>query len=642
MGLYSTIYGVQQGRLEAMAAESSIKEKKTSLIGDVLVKAGVITPEQLDRAVRIQGRLEQHRQLGEVLVELGYATRQCIADAISQHGKAMRIGEILVEQGLITEAELQTALHIQRDQGRPIGEVLVHMGAITERTLLQNVAHQAGVPYIEPSLGMLDRRVLDSCSPDYMEKFKFVPFSVTDDREYLVVVSDLRNDETIHAVTDVYQGRFRLALGPSEIVHQTIEEIRKFKASDVGREGGQEGSVTDLVNHILAQAIEDRASDVHIEPQSTNIRLRYRIDGSLVYKTDLPLELLPQIVSRIKIMAECDIAERLRHQGGRLAFEHNGEEFDMRLSIYVTVHGEACVIRVLNKQMGLVDLDELGMAPTMRERYKRDVLDLPTGVVMVTGPTGSGKTTTLYSCLDYCNSAERKIITAEDPVEFMIDGLVQCSTSDKAGRTFESSLREIVRQDPDIIVLGEIRDRQTAEIAIQAALTGHKVYTTFHTEDTIGGLVRLLNMEIEAFLISSTVISVVAQRLLRRICDQCCVPYQPTPLELARLGLDHGEIRGYEFKKGRGCKNCSYTGYRGRVGVYELLVVNQEVQEAILAKRSAHEIRQISQETTGLVSMREDGIAKVIRGHTTFEEVLRHTPRTMEQRPLGELLSMTK
>lgn len=626
-----------------MTPEGTAKVQKTSLIGEVLAKAGVITSEQLDRAIRVQDRLEQHRQLGEVLVELGFATRQSIADAISKHGKSMRIGEILVEQGLITENDLQTALSIQRDGGQPLGTVLVHMGAITERTLLQNIAHQAGVPYIEPSLGMIDRRVLESCSPDYMEKFNFVPFSATEDRDYLVVVCDLRNDETIHAITDVYQGRFNLALGPSEIIQSTIEEIRKFRTNQSGRvESGEESSVVNLVNHVLSQAIEDRASDIHIEPQSNNIRLRYRIDGSLVYKTDLPLDLLPQIVSRIKIMAECDIAERLRHQGGRLQYEHNGDEFDMRLSVYVTVHGEACVIRVLNKQMGLVNLDELGMVPTMRERYKRDVLDMPTGVVLITGPTGSGKTTTLYSCLDYCNSAERKIITAEDPVEFMIDGLVQCSTSDKAGRTFESSLREIVRQDPDIIVLGEIRDKLTAEIAIQAALTGHKVYTTFHTEDTIGGLVRLLNMEIEAFLISSTVISVVAQRLLRRICDQCSTPYQPSPLELARLGLDHAELRGYEFKRGRGCKNCSYTGYRGRVGVYELLVVNLEVQEAILARRSAHEIRRISQETTGLVSMREDGIAKVIRGFTTFDDVLRYTPRTTVQRPLGELLSMTK
>jgi type IV pilus assembly protein PilB len=290
--------------------------------------------------------------------------------------------------------------------------------------------------------------------------------------------------------------------------------------------------------------------------------------------------------------------------------------------------------------MALVSLDELGMCHAMMERYRNDVLDLPTGVVLITGPTGSGKTTTLYASIDYCNDITAKIITAEDPVEFTIEGIVQCSIFDKVGRTFEMTLREMVRQDPDIIVLGEIRDRTTAQVAIQAALTGHKVYSTFHTEDTIGGLLRLIDMDIETFLISSTVISIVAQRLLRRVCPKCSAPYVPTAREVQAVGLEMAEVREYDYLKGRGCAHCAYTGYRGRVGVYELLVLNDQVKEAILQKKTAHEIRAISTETTGLISMREDAVAKVIKRTTTFEEVLKHTPRTFVMRPLRQILSM--
>ncbi|MBM3288778.1 MAG: type II/IV secretion system protein, partial [Candidatus Hydrogenedentes bacterium] len=441
--------------------------------------------------------------------------------------------------------------------------------------------------------------------------------------------------------------RYDLALGPKDAIKQTIEDYRRFRTdrqTDGRRPATEspEDSIIQLVEHIITSAIDDRASDIHIEPMSEKIRLRYRIDGVLVYKTDLPKDLLPRINSRIKVLAECNITEHQRHQGGRFFFKVGQREYDLRLSIYITVHGESIVMRILNKQTGIVGLEGLGMCPSMRDRYRNDVLDLPTGVVLITGPTGSGKTSTLYSSLEYSNTVDTKIITAEDPVEYMIDGIVQCSIYDKIGRTFETTLREIVRQDPDIIVLGEIRDKITAETAIQAALTGHKVYSTFHTEDTIGGLLRLIDMQIETFLISSTVISVAAQRLLRRICSLCTAPYTPTQQEVERVGIKVEDVRDLELKKGRGCKTCNYTGYFGRIAVYELLILNDDVKEAILAKRPAHVIRRISTETTGLVSMREDGIAKVIRGFTTFEEVLSQTPRTFETRPLRQILNMTQ
>ncbi len=620
-------------------------QKRRSAVGQALVDEGVITPEQLQRALRVQSLLEEPKRLGEVLIELGYATRQAVTEAITKHGVGIRLGDMLVEQGIITLEALDMALAIQRGRGVRLGEALIQLGAINKHTLIHCIAHQAGVPFIEPTLSMIDPNLLRGVSPSYLTKHQFVPFSKNEEGRVTVVVSDLNNNDTRQAVDEMYQGNAIRALGPEEAICSSIEDFQRFreKAEDKSAPDVQfaEDPVVALVKYLFSQAIEQRASDIHIEPMTDKIRVRYRIDGVLVHKTDLPLDLLPKIISRIKILADCNISEHQKHQGGRLLFAYGEKEIDMRLSIYVTVYGESAVLRVLNKELALVSLDELGMSASMMERYRTDVLDLSTGVVLITGPTGSGKTTTMYSSIDYCNDLSRKIITAEDPVEFTIEGITQCSIFDKVGRSFEMSLREMVRQDPDIIVMGEIRDKTTAQVAIQAALTGHKVFSTFHTEDTIGGLLRLIDMEIETFLISSTVISIVAQRLLRRICQKCSAPYMPSAKEIQAVGLDIAEVRQYEYYRGRGCNHCAHTGYRGRVAAYELLVLDEEVKEAILQKKTAHEIRKISVETTGLVSMREDGVAKVVKGLTTFEEVLNRTPRTFDMHPLRQIASNT-
>ncbi len=618
--------------------------KEPATLGSALVADGIITEEQLERAVRIQKRLEERKNLGEVLADLGYAKKQAINEAIARHGGALRIGDMLVEQGLITPEALSQGLRVQKEHGTLLGEALVQLGAVNERTLLQNIAYQARVPFIEPSLAMVEPALLRGISPDYLKSHRFVPFSKDSEGRTTVIVPDLKDGAVRQAARDLFHENVVFALGPEDAILQTIEDYHRFRRrtegrDDQGTETGEE-VVVNLVNHLLSQAIDEGASDVHIEPMSDKIRIRFRIDGVLVYKTDLPLDLLPKILSRIKIMADCNITEHQRHQGGRILYPYEDKELDMRVSIYVTIHGQSAVLRVLNKDLALLSLDELGMTPSMMERFRRDVLDVPTGVVLITGPTGSGKTTTLYSCIDYSNNISTKIITAEDPAEFTIEGIIQCSIYDKVGRTFEHTLREIVRQDPDIIVLGEIRDPVSAKVAIQAALTGHKVYSTFHTEDTIGGLLRLIDMDIETFLISSTLISVVAQRLLRRICPKCSVPHVPTGREIQMVGLKTEEVREHEYLRGQGCAHCAYTGYRGRVAVYELLVLNEMVKEAILQKKPAHVIRQISMETTGLVSMREDAVAKVIAGTTTFEEVLKHTPRTYAMRSLRQVIAL--
>ena len=617
--------------------------KIRSTVGEALVKEGVITDDQLDRALQIQHLLDEPGQLGDLLFELGYAGNKAITEAIVKHGGNMRLGEMLVEQGMVRPEIFEKDLASQKDRSIKIGEALMEMGAINERTLIRNIAHQSHVPYIEPSFAMLESSLLRGVSADCLQKYLFVPFSKNEDDRVLVVIPDLEDEKRKSAVEEIFQGNVEFSLGPKDAIQLTIDDLKKQSVQHkASQNDSADDAVIKLVEHLLTQGIEEGASDIHIEPMDEVIRVRYRIDGVLIYKTDLPKGLLPKIISRIKVLAECNITEHQRHQGGRISFPFQGEEVDLCVSIYVSIHGESAVFRVLNKSMGIVGLSELGMTPSTVERFRDDVLDQPTGVVLITGPTGSGKTSTLYSSIDYCNDYSRKIITAEDPVAYTIEGIVQCSICEKGGRNFEQTLREIVRQDPDIIVLGEIRDKDTAQVAIQAALTGHKVYSTFHAEDTVGGLLRLVDMGIEAFLIASTVVAIVAQRLLRRICPECTTAYSPTAREVASVGLDMKEVWEYEYQRGRGCAKCLYTGFRGRVAAYELLILNEEVKDAIISKKTANEIRDISVETTGLVSMREDAIGKVLKGITTFEEVLNHTPRTFSVRPLRQIISRSQ
>jgi type IV pilus assembly protein PilB len=385
-----------------------------------------------------------------------------------------------------------------------------------------------------------------------------------------------------------------------------------------------------------------QASDIHIEPMRNLIRVRFRRDGILMLHKELDKKLAPVIASRLKVLSKADIAEKRRHQGGGFSFNDpkSGRKSDVRVSFYATIFGEKIVMRLLSRKAELLDIKEVGMAPRMLERFVEDALDFPSGVILITGPTGSGKTTSLYGCINYLNDMERCITTAEDPVEYVIDGIAQCSLNPKINLTFEETLRHMVRQDPDVIVLGEIRDQFSAESAIQAALTGHKVLTTFHTEDSIGGLLRLMNMEIETFLISSTVVSVLAQRLLRHVCEHCAEPYRPNAHELQRLNCSQADLAGASFRSGRGCEHCHYTGYAGRVGVFELLVLNEMVKDAILSKKTSSEIRRISVETSGLITLLEDGLAKAAQGLTTLQEVLRHLPRMGKPRPLKEILRL--
>jgi type IV pilus assembly protein PilB len=532
-----------------------------------------------------------------------------------------------------------------------LGEIVTTLKLVPVRQMLLALSYQFDMPYIEPDVHVLDRKLLGRMSIPFLRRSVAVPV-FTDGEAVMIITPDPLRKDLVKEFTEMLRRPVQLAIGPKAEILQALEDFERMHRGASGTERGAarpdgeavdptEENVIGIVDYLIAKAVRQGASDIHIEPLANRVRIRYRIDGVLVHRTDLPLSLAPKISSRIKVLANSDIVEKRKHQGGRIYVEVDGGRVDLRVSIYVTVHGENVVIRVLNAETGILPMEKLGMLPRMLTAYKETVLDAPTGIVLITGPTGSGKTTTLYSSVTYCNDMGVKIITAEDPVEYILEGIVQCSIDVKAGRDFNQTLREIVRQDPDVIVLGEIRDRETAAIAIQAALTGHKVFATFHTEDAIGGLLRLIDMDIETFLISSTVVCVIAQRLVRRICSNCKTAVDPTPYELRVLGLTNEPIDDFKIYRGAGCASCHDTGYKGRVGIYEMLVLNDDLRGAILAKKPAHEIREGACAGSGLFSMQEDGIAKVLLGLTTFEEIIKHVPRSVNQRSLRDLLAFS-
>lgn len=608
-------------------------------IARLLVRRGVISEAQLVYAKRVQGKLISERSLVEILRELRLLDRGQLAEALKSEALEIRIGELLVELGRIRPGDLAAALNIQRESGeqRKLGDILVEFGFIDEQQLIEILATKLGFPYVLPDPATIDRTLLRQVPPKMFVQNCFVPVARQDNR-VLIAFADPLDLEDREAADRIFGRQVLPAIAPRQAIREAVELFRR------GVQRGQipeadDTTVVGLVNSLLDEAMQQGASDVHIEPMKDRLRVRFRRDGVLAVHREFNLDLAPPITTRLKVMAEADIAERRRHQDGRILYESpaTGLSLDLRVSFYITVHGEKIVLRLMNKKGELLAIEDIGMAPRMLQQFRDDALQCPSGIMVITGPTGAGKTTTLYSCVNALNDLESSIITAEEPVEYVIDGISQCSINPKIGVTFTETLRHIVRQDPDIIVMGEVRDTFSAETAIQAALTGHKVLTTFHTEDAVGGLLRLLNMGVEAFLIASTITCLLAQRLLRRICPHCTVPYVPTPEEYRRLGYTHGDLAGAELMVGRGCAACRFTGFRGRVGIFELLLLNDRVKEAVMARKTVHEIRRISLDSSGMVSLLEDGIAKAAQGRVSLPEVLKRLPRFERPRPLYEL-----
>jgi type IV pilus assembly protein PilB len=603
-------------------------------IVSILLKEGHLTNKQISYALRIQSKLETPRILLDILKDLQYLTNDQITGAIRRNFTSFRIGDLLVELGHINEIQLKTCLEAQKKEAtkRKLGEVLVSHNFIREQDLLEILSVQLGFPLIEVEFTDIDLKLISNARAALFREFMFLPIRREGDR-ILIAFADPSDTRAINEAKKLFQCDINPAITRKESIDQYVNRFQTG-AGSLTSISKSDVSVTDRVNGIIMEAISLGVSDIHIEPLTDRLRVRFRLDGVLIHHKDFPLEIVPPLTSRIKIMCQADIAEKRRHQGGRIEFQSSEVEVDIRVSFFVTVHGEKIVMRLLRRQAHLLSIADVGMPPRMLARFRDEALDCPSGVVLVTGPTGSGKTTTVYSCINYLNKPDVSIITAEEPVEYMVDGIAQCSIDPKINLTFKETLRHIVRQDPDIVVIGEIRDTFSAQIAVQAALTGHKVLTTFHTEDSIGGLVRLMNMEVDVFLISSTVLCVLAQRLLRRVCPTCKKPHKMTPAELRLLDYSPKDILNANFQKGFGCNECAYTGYRGRLAVHEMLVLNEPVRDAILEKKTSYQIRNISIKTTGLVTLMETGIAIAATGATTIEEVLRCLPRLQKPRSL--------
>jgi type IV pilus assembly protein PilB len=608
-------------------------------IAALLVREGVITPEQLSYAQRVRSKLLSTKTLLDVLQELGSVTRDAIAQTLRRNNLSIRIGDLLIELGQIRESDLAAALNLQKEgaERKMLGDIFVEHGFIEERKLIEVLSYQLGFPVAELEFRKLDRELLARTHYATFREFNFVPLGV-EEGVVTVAFSNPLDGRCREAAVKLYGVGLKAVIASKKSIHAALNSAEK-NAGSFEASVPDDNTVAGLINKLFDDAISEGASDIHVEPLKDRLRIRFRHDGIMMPHLELPLDVAPQVSSRIKVMAQADIAERRRHQDGRILYasRQHGFNLDLRVSFFITIFGEKIVLRLLSKKEAILDISQIGMAPRMLEQFIADALETPSGVMIITGPTGSGKTSTLYGCVSHLNDINTSIVTAEDPVEFVIEGVAQCSINAKIGVTFEETLRHIVRQDPDIIVLGEIRDNFSAETAIQAALTGHKVLTTFHTEDSIGGLLRLMNMQIESFLISSTVVCVVAQRLLRLVCNDCGETYVPTPAEYSRLGYLAKDLAGAQFRLGRGCKACRFTGFKGRMAIFELLIMNEPVKEAIMLNKSSSEIRRLSMETSGMVSLFEDGLVKAANGLVSIQEVLRDLPRISRPRPLSEL-----
>lgn len=565
-----------------------------------------------------------------------------------------QIGEILVSRGYITPDQLQSALDAQ--SGLPtmeaLGETLVSMGYLSHRDKLRCLAEQWGVDFIDLETFPVDVDVVKLVGQEICRRYKAIPIARPNgkvmvamkdpndiyaiDPLRLIIGSDiepvLAEEEDIIAAIARYfaddgsaQDAFQHALKEIDVDAIEVTTASDTTSDEPGidqlRELVDEAPIVRLANLILGQAAKDGASDIHVEPTRDGMRIRYRVDGILREAMQLPRKVQSALTSRLKIMSTMDIAEKRAPQDGRISLVIDGKQWDFRVSTLPSAFGEKVVLRLLDKSAIGVGLHRLGIMPKTLEQFE-NLITRTYGIILVTGPTGSGKSTTLYSVLSKLNSTEKNILTIEDPVEYELAGLTQVGVNPRAGLTFAAGLRCMLRQDPNIIMVGEIRDSETALIAVEAALTGHLVLSTLHTNDAAGAVSRLLDMGVEPFLIASAVCGVLAQRLCRVICPRCKVAYQPPMDAVRRLGISQENTQGVKFYRGKGCDFCKGTGYKGRTGIYELMAVNDEIRELALERASSQKIKEAAIRG-GMVTLKADATEKVLLGMTTLEETLR-------------------
>ena len=542
----------------------------------------------------------------------------------------MRLGEMLLERKFINRDDLDRALEIQKERGEKLGKILIDLGFAAQRDILATLAEQLNVPLVTLEGPLLVTPETEKLPARFLRQSRVLPIS-QDDGTLTLAMADPLDFETMSAVRSTTGLRVRPALAAEG---ELAEALDKYYGESAKRDGEYEGDgheaaadleqlrdmaseapVIRLVNATIAAAVEKRASDIHIEPFEKEFRIRFRVDGVLQEQDPPPKEMKAAIISRVKLMAKLNIAERRLPQDGRIKIKVLGREVDLRVSTLPTLYGESVVMRLLDRSQGdFYDLQSLGFDQHMLDRMTY-YTSLPHGILFVTGPTGSGKSTTLYSALKRINQPDKKIITIEDPVEYQMDGINQIHVNPQIGLTFAAGLRHIVRQDPDVIMVGEVRDRETADVAIRSALTGHFVFSTLHTNDAPSAITRLTDMGVENYLICSSLVSVLAQRLVRKICPQC----------KASAGK-HLTPTGDEIEvfKGKGCEHCAGTGYRGRVGIFELMELNEEIRRLIMSNADASLLVTAARKN-GMRTLREDGWQKVAAGVTTAEEVTRVT-----------------
>jgi len=563
--------------------------------------------------------------------------------------KRRLLGQILKEMGLVTESQVQEALAIQKQRGGVIGEILVQLGYVSEMDVKRALCKQAGVQEVDLDKIEIPPELIERVPPEVANTYKVVP--VAEEKGVLyVAMKDPLDVKTLDSLRFLIGDRVEGVMSEPEAVERAVEryyggatestgdilrglddsaleEFEKVEAETIDEETitrlADAAPVKKLLSLILLNAIRDKASDIHFEPFENEFKVRYRVDGALYEMQPPPKALGVALTSRIKVMANLNIAERRLPQDGRIVINVAGNMVELRISVLPTMFGESVVMRVLDRSVVSLDLDRLGFRDDDIAAF-RELISKPNGVILVTGPTGCGKTTTLYSALNELNSIDKKIITTEDPVEYDLEGIIQVEVHPEYDVTFANCLRSILRQDPDIILVGEIRDLETAEIAVHASLTGHLVFSTLHTNDAPTAITRLLEMGVEPFLITASLEGVVAQRLVRRICTACKTPFVPSADILAEIGLTPEDVGNRKFYHGRGCAACNNVGYKGRMAIVEMLVMDDDLRDLIMKGASSTTLREAAKEK-GMRTLRQSGILAIYDGLTTIEEVIRET-----------------
>jgi len=564
--------------------------------------------------------------------------------------KNRKLGRVLTKMGKVTREQVHEALTIQKERKKPIGELLVELGYVTELDVQQALAGQAGLVFEDISGLELEDSVIEAIPAETVQAYQVVPIEHAAGSKRLKIA--MKSPDNFRAVDDLrllmgfkveavvadpkhidalIQKHYSKTESVSDVVGALAEDEKFAALADRGDsidldevlEVADDNNVIKLLNLVLLQAIKDKASDIHFEPFEEEFKIRYRIDGVLYEMVPPPAYLGPAIVSRVKVMANLDIAERRIPQDGRVELVVGGNPVDLRVAVLPTMHGESVVMRVLDRSNVELSLDRVGFDEKNLSTVD-NLINKPNGIVIVTGPTGSGKTTTLYAALSSLNDIDTKILTAEDPVEYDIDGLCQVQVNSEVGLTFARALRSFLRQDPDVILVGEIRDLETAEIAVQASLTGHLVFSTLHTNDAPSSIVRLIDLGLEEFLLTATIEGIVAQRLVRTICPKCKTGFTPTEEQLMELSLTPESVSGRQFYRGEGCDHCHGSGYKGRMGIFEIMVMDDEIRDLVMEGASTAQIRDMARRH-GMSTLRECGLRAIYDGLTTIDEVVRET-----------------